>query len=1022
MKEMNRTFIKAMLCLFLGLLLCWSQASATDVVKSPGWGAEEIVESYTIGPGMKYTAYYYKEKPIRLWCVEVDLTNPMNSVEAAQSNDKVPHVARWTVPVFSRRNSREGHQVRAAINHDFFLYGEGVDIGCNVSKGEVTRIKTGRCTLGFSEDGSAGIFKAFNPSNGKDGCAFRCFAPDGTSVSLDSYNSMAVSGISGDAVFFNRMNGATLSAAGKYIRLQAIDDWTFNGPDVRCKVLAISDSPLQTSSNTCVLFLRNKKKKVFDEHLAVGDTMRVRQRVESSFWGTVPQRIIAAFNGNPPLIRNGVFQEDEYAGDRQFTCVDVAARTMAGLSRDKKTLYMVVTEASAYSVSVTCLDVARWMALHGANDVINFDGGGSSAVVVNHEMKNLPCRPTEGIRAVKSAMLAVSLAPTDKDVARISFNKPSLKVTTLTGTDLTVMAFNKYDEVLQDKVDDCTYDVEPASLGRVDDAGVFHATAVGKGKLIARRNGLVAEMPVTITKFRRASMLNAYAYALSATQNDGMVAVEYALNAPAISGAVSFYTPDGQCVHKVQLTEAQLTNGKHLLAVPVADLPAGKLLTWDVAVESSKISSVMYSAEKYKFYCPQGVAVDRNHESPHFGRLYVTESIAISSAAYHTGTAGNGVGQGVYLFTPDLKPVKNSSGKYGFRGGIAYTSKFSDGNYSYSPRKVRISADGRVFLSTQMIGAGSSLYEINPDKMNASFRKVFTGGVTNSSTYITTMGGKFMFAPNISFSLRGAGESLQLVALSGSKEGLNFNERGTHVNTYDLGTSKTWRTAATTTVEALTGKYTVSSYNTNISYDKDGGLWYVQYRSAPTNTYPAILHINADGEEDYRDIRTVAAGGGIAMSPDSTRVAIASGEAQVSVYTIVKKADGSLTLRRELSFATLIGRNCTDIAWDAADNLYLVGETGEYLRAVALPRKSNTSVTPCPPQASFTVLPTGIKNHTAGRAVRVAGNCIIAPDGLRMSVYTIDGLQIAEDVADILCRRGVYLVKCGNTVTKVSVR
>lgn len=158
------------------------------------------------------------------------------------------------------------------------------------------------------------------------------------------------------------------------------------------------------------------------------------------------------------------------------------------------------------------------------------------------------------------------------------------------------------------------------------------------------------------------------------------------------------------------------------------------------------------------------------------------------------------------------------------------------------------------------------------------------------------------------------------------------------------------------------------------------------------------------------------------MSPDSTRVAIASGEAQVSVYTIVKKADGSLTLRRELSFATLIGRNCTDIAWDAADNLYLVGETGEYLRAVALPRKSNTSVTPCPPQASFTVLPTGIKNHTAGRAVRVAGNCIIAPDGLRMSVYTIDGLQIAEDVADILCRRGVYLVKCGNTVTKVSVR
>ena len=128
MKEMNRTFFKTAFCLILGLLLLQLQASATDVVKNPGWGTEEIVESYTIGPGMKYTAYHFKEKPLRLWCVEVDLTNPMNRVEAAQSNDKVPHVARWTVPVFSRRNSREGHQVRAAINHDFFLYGEGVDM------------------------------------------------------------------------------------------------------------------------------------------------------------------------------------------------------------------------------------------------------------------------------------------------------------------------------------------------------------------------------------------------------------------------------------------------------------------------------------------------------------------------------------------------------------------------------------------------------------------------------------------------------------------------------------------------------------------------------------------------------------------------------------------------------------------------------------------------------------------------------------------------------------------------------
>ncbi len=1020
---MNRIIVKAVLWLFLGLLFSRPQITlAADVVKSPDWGTGEIVESYTIGPGMKYTAYYYKEKPLKLWCIEVDLSNPLNRVEEAQSNDQIPHVPRWTVPTFSLRNSRAGHQVRAAVNHDFFVYSEGVDIGCNVSQGEVTRIKTGRCTLGISEDGVAGIFKAFNPSSGQDRCTFRCYAPDGKSVDLDSYNSQAVSGVSGDAVFFNRMNGATLSAKGKYIRLQPLDNWTFNGPDVRCKVLTISNEPLQTTKSTCVLFLRNGKKNVFDGHLSVGDTMKVRQRVESCFWGTVPKRIYAAFNGNPPLIRDGVFQESEYAGDRQFTCVDVAARTMAGLSRDKKTLYMVVTESSSFSASVTCLDVACWMALHGSNDVINFDGGGSTAVVVNHEMKNLPGRPTEGIRAVKSAMLAVSLAPNDKEVARISFNRPSLKVCALTGTALTVMAFNKYDEVLQDKVEGCTYDIEPASLGYVDDKGFFRATETGKGKLIARKDGLVAEMPLTVTMFRRTNMLNAYAYDLSAVQSNDMVAVEYSLNAPAISGAVNFYNPDGKCVHSVSLEKGQLTNGKHLLTVATADLPAGVPLTWDVAVESKRIGSVMYSDKKYKFYCPQGVAVDRNFNSPHFGRIYVTESMVVGSAAYHTGTAGQGVGQGVYLFTPELEPLKNSAGKYGFKGGLSFPSKFSDGNYCYSPRKVRIAADGRVFLSSQMIGAGSPMYEINPDRMNANFRKVFTGGVTNSSTYVTSMRGAFMFSPNISFTVRGAGESLELVTLSGNKDGLNYNEKGTFVNTYSLGTAKIWHSAATSSIEALTGRYTVSSFSTNIASDKDGGLWYVQYRNEPNNTYPAILHINADGKEDYRDIRTVAAGGGIALSPDSTRMAVACGEALVGIYTIGKDAEGRPTLKREYSFATLIGRNCSDIAWDSADNLYLVGETGEYLKAVALPRKDNTAVTPCPSNAAFTILPTGIKGTTDNSSIRTSKGTIRTADGSPISVYTADGIRIAEGVTEVKCRPGIYLVKIGNSVRKVSVR
>ena len=69
-------------------------------------------------------------------------------------------------------------------------------------------------------------------------------------------------------------------------------------------------------------------------------------------------------------------------------------------------------------------------------------------MVVDHEMKNLPGRPKEGIRAVKTAMLAVSTAPEDKQVVRIAFNKPQLTIASLKEEALNVMSFNQYDEVL----------------------------------------------------------------------------------------------------------------------------------------------------------------------------------------------------------------------------------------------------------------------------------------------------------------------------------------------------------------------------------------------------------------------------------------------------------------------------------------------------------------------------------------------------------------------------------------------
>ena len=61
------------------------------------WGVADTVESYTVGPGMKYTKVIYPQKPVIVWLVEVDLTDVYFATEeeylaAKAEADKVEKV------------------------------------------------------------------------------------------------------------------------------------------------------------------------------------------------------------------------------------------------------------------------------------------------------------------------------------------------------------------------------------------------------------------------------------------------------------------------------------------------------------------------------------------------------------------------------------------------------------------------------------------------------------------------------------------------------------------------------------------------------------------------------------------------------------------------------------------------------------------------------------------------------------------------------------------------------------------
>jgi len=470
---------------------------------------------------------------------------------------------------------------------------------------------------------------------------------------------------------------------------------------------------------------------------------------------------------------------------------------------------------------------------------------------------------------------------------------------------------------------------------------------------------LVAKYTFSLPKPVLLEARNAYAYDIKVEHHTGNHVVSYRLNAPASQVKVQLWA-DGEVAKEydgttiAQYTDENKTavNNLNTVTIPAADVPEDTKVSFRVAVTSEALTEAAVAEKAYRFYHPAGVAIDNNTDSPYFGRLYMTEAMPSTSATYHSYGEGNG--QGLYIFDQMLNPVTNAEGSYAFKGGQTFQEKFTNGTTSYDPRKVRITEDGRVLLSGQNEN-GVALWEVNPEDLNADFKPIISG--TPNGYDIQTADGQFMAAPNVSMDVKGKGSNLKVLMLSNNNGG-QFAYGGYRTDEYDLGTATEWTTAPSRNIAALSGKYTITHTNTTVLYDNEGGIWYANSRATATADEPTLVHINAAGEEDYKvedGGGLYYGGGGIAFNHDFTRLAIGTGSNTITVYAVSKDADGKPVLTEEFNFETTIGRNCNDIAWDIADNLYIVGNNGEWLKSFSLPRESGEVVVAAPSKYDISI-------------------------------------------------------------------
>ncbi|PWJ43820.1 phosphodiester glycosidase family protein [Sediminitomix flava] len=112
-----------------------------------------------------------------------------------------------------------------------------------------------------------------------------------------------------------------------------------------------------------------------------------------------------AVGGGPILVKDGEVIEN-YAPEVFYTDITESKdtpRTAIGYTPDNKLICMVVDGRQAHSRGLPLIEVARLMKSLGCTDVLNLDGGGSSAMVVNGRVLNKPSDGNE--RAVPSVLM-----------------------------------------------------------------------------------------------------------------------------------------------------------------------------------------------------------------------------------------------------------------------------------------------------------------------------------------------------------------------------------------------------------------------------------------------------------------------------------------------------------------------------------------------------------------------------------------------------------------------------------------
>ncbi|MDZ7296198.1 MAG: phosphodiester glycosidase family protein [candidate division KSB1 bacterium] len=271
-----------------------------------------------------------------------------------------------------------GQRVIAGVNGDFFSE-VGAPIGPHVCDGDVVKSGPTRPVIGMTSSGE--IFLTV------DRLQADVQFPRGEVMQVSGFNRARSTD---ELIVFNRWFGRTTRTNrwGVEVTLAALVSPQGSGPllTVVTRVDTVGNSIIPPGG--MVLSGHGRVGQALRQACRVQDTLRLSVAL-SSAKGTVRWLV----SGGPLLLREGrvAFEEIASWGNGGFA-LGRHPRTAAGLSADRSTAYLVTVDGRqpGYSEGMSLVELAEFLVDLGAFLAINFDGGGSTTMVIQGKVVNRP--------------------------------------------------------------------------------------------------------------------------------------------------------------------------------------------------------------------------------------------------------------------------------------------------------------------------------------------------------------------------------------------------------------------------------------------------------------------------------------------------------------------------------------------------------------------------------------------------------------------------------------------------------